>query len=431
MNKFWVMLSHVFMTRVKSKPFIISTILVAAAIVLLANMDAIMNSFSDEDRVDHVAVIDETGEQVFFLLEEQIELFHEDIAVELSNDSFDRLVGQVEEGEYVGLLVIKDGETGVMEAVYHSTSLTPSRVSFALSSALQGVQSSVVTSRLQLSLEEIALLTAPVDFSQASVVEGARTQEEMNQARGIVYVLLFFIYFSVIFYSSIIATEVATEKSSRVMEILISSISPVKQMFAKIIGVGMAGLAQLTFFLIIGYFTISRMQEELVGDFFEFFGFEDLAVSTIVYAIVFFFLGYFLYATLAALLGSLVSRTEDVQFTILPMMFLVIAGFMIAMFGLNHPEATFITITSYIPFFTPMVMFLRVGMLNVPFVEPLIGILLLLLAIFLLAWFGARVYRGGVLMYGTSSSFKDIKRALELGKKIVFFRIKKKDVCTY
>ncbi|GAE36803.1 ABC transporter [Halalkalibacter akibai JCM 9157] len=102
---------------------------------------------------------------------------------------------------------------------------------------------------------------------------------------------------------------------------------------------------------------------------------------------------------------------------ILPLVFLVMIGFFIAMFGLGAPESSFITVTSYIPFFTPMVMFLRVGMLNISPIEPILGIAILLIGILLLALFGARVYRGGVLMYGQSNSFKDIKKAIDITKK--------------
>ena len=123
------------------------------------------------------------------------------------------------------------------------------------------------------------------------------------------------------------------------------------------------------------------------GGFFEFLGFQNIPLSTIIYAVVFFILGYFLYATLAALLGSLVSRIEDVQQMITPMTFFVIAGFMIAMFGLNHPDTTFMTITSYIPFFTPMLMFMRVGMLTLPVWEPILGIVILVVSIYYSCYF--------------------------------------------
>jgi ABC-2 type transport system permease protein len=218
-------------------------------------------------------------------------------------------------------------------------------------------------------------------------------------------------------YASMIAMEVATEKSSRVMEILISSVSPIRQMFAKILGIGLLSLTQLAVLLSVGYFSIKRNMSSLEGGFFDEFGFGNISLSTIAYAIIFFILGYFLYATLAAFLGSLVSRIEDVQQMITPMTLLVVAGFMIAMFGLGKPDSPFIVITSYIPFFTPMIMFLRVGMLNIPVWETALGIAILLSTIIFLAVFGARVYRGGVLMYGKSNSFKDIKKALQLTKK--------------
>ena len=129
-----------------------------------------------------------------------------------------------------------------------------------------------------------------------------------------------------------------------------------------------------------------------------------------------FFLGISCMQHLAAFLGSLVSRIEDVNQMITPMTMLVIAGFMIAMFGLNQPDTTFMTISSYIPFFTPMLMFMRVGMLQLPVWEPILGIAILIASIVVLAIFGARVYKGGVLMYGKSNSFKDIKKALQLTK---------------
>lgn len=102
---------------------------------------------------------------------------------------------------------------------------------------------------------------------------------------------------------------------------------------------------------------------------------------------------------------------------IMPVMTLVIAAFMIAMFGLGAPESTFITVTSFIPFFTPMIMFLRVGLLPVPFWEVALSLVLLTATIGLLAFFGSKVYRGGVLMYGKAGSWKDMKKAVQLTKK--------------
>src|SRR5690625_5265181 len=106
--------------------------------------------------------------------------------------------------------------------------------------------------------------------------------------------MLFVLYMAVIIYGQMIAMDVATEKSSRVMEILISSASPVTHMFAKIIGIALVGLTQLLLFFVIGYLVISSKVSELSDGFFKVFGFSATSFSIYLYAIVFFILGYFL-----------------------------------------------------------------------------------------------------------------------------------------
>src|SRR5699024_4135758 len=113
------------------------------------------------------------------------------------------------------------------------------------------------------------------------------------------------------------------------------------------------------------------------------FGFSSTSTSIYFYAILFFLLGYFLYATISAMLGSLVSRVEDVQQLILPIIFLVMIAFFIAMYGLGQPHATFITVSSFIPFFSPMIMFLRVGMVDVPVWQVGVSIAILVVTIYI------------------------------------------------
>ncbi|MEH7522975.1 ABC transporter permease, partial [Bacillus sp. JJ1503] len=317
---------------------------------------------------------------------------------------------------YEGLLILSHNPEGLPEAAYKARSIADTALSSELQHYLQQIKTELAASKINLSQDQLGKLYEPVSFSKIALEENAKTEEELNQARGLVYVLLFIIYFAVILYANMIAMEVATEKSSRVMEILISSVAPVKQMFAKIIGIALLSLTQMGIILVVGFYFVKRNMESMQGGFFEVFGFSDIPISSIIYALVFFLLGYFLYATLAAFLGSLVSRIEDVQQMIMPMTMLVVAGFMISMFGLSQPDTSFMTIASYIPFFTPMLMFMRVGMLTLPVWEPLLGIAILIITIVILAIFGAKVYKGGVLMYGKSNSFKDIKKALQLTK---------------
>ncbi|MGJ7919407.1 ABC transporter permease [Neobacillus sp. LXY-4] len=414
MNSFFIIMVHTYLTKFKTKSFLVTSALTVAIIIGLTNMPNIIDYFNKNDQ-DQIAVVDETG-QLYIPLKQQADSVNSKLKLIKFKGSISKAEKEVEKGTYKGVLQLSLNEGMLPEATYKAMSITDSTTVSELQSYIQQMKITMAASQINLSPDQLAKLYEPVSFNQVALEKNAKTEQELNQARGLVYFLLFIIYFAVVMYANMIAMEVATEKSSRVMEILISSVSPIKQMFAKILGIGLLSLTQLVLMLVVGYVSVKQNLDQLQGGFFDSFGFGDIPISTIIYAVIFFLLGYFLYATMAAFLGSLVSRIEDVQQMITPMTLLVVAGFMMAMFGLGEPEATFVKVTSFIPFFTPMLMFLRVGMLNIPIWEASIGIGLLVITIILLAIFGARVYRGGVLMYGKSNSFKDIKQALQLTK---------------
>lgn len=415
MNKFWIIFFHTFLTKLKTKSFIVTTVITLLIIVLLANITNIIDFFNKGEEEEKIAVIDETG-VLFDPFQNQLKAIDKDIQLKKFTGDKTKADKQVQNGDFDGVLVLSNNQENLPAAVYRSLTISNTSLLSSLENGLQQMKTQMAATQMNLSQEQLTKLYEPVSLKKVALEKDAKTEEELSQARGLVYVLLFVIYFAVIMYANMIAMEVATEKSSRVMEILISSVPPIKQMFAKILGVGLLGLLQLALMLGVAYFSLKQNMDSMEGGFFDVYGFGDVPVATLVYAFVFFLLGYFLYATLAAFLGSLVSRIEDVNQLITPMTYLLIIGFMIAMFGLVKPDATFITVTSYIPFFTPMLMFMRVGMLNLPFWEPILGIVILLVTIILFAIFGAKVYRGGVLLYGKSSSFKDIKKAMQLTK---------------
>lgn len=419
MREFWIIFIQAFLTKARTKSFIITTAIMVAGVFLFANLpkiiDAVQSVTGSGDKKEVLYVVDESGVLVD-RLKEQFSVNESTITIESTDESAQVLTKQVEEGEIDSFLTIGLDSTHKISATYTSMSSMEFVLPMMIEDVLQSIQTEMQATELSLSADQVQTLFAPITFEQQSVSPSAKSEEELNQARGLVYVLMFLIYFAVILYSSMIATEVATEKSSRVMEILISSVSPVKHMFAKVLGIGSLGLLQMSLFGVAGFVALKTTSSEMVDGFFSVFGFSDMNVVTIIYAVVFFLLGYFLYATLAALLGSLVSRTEDVQQMILPMTLLIVAAFMIAVTGLGNPELGYLKYASYFPFFAPLVMFLRVGMLDLPMWEPLLSIGIMLVTIFILGWFGAKVYRGGVLMYGPSRSLKDLKKAIQLGK---------------
>lgn len=418
MNKFWIMLSHTYKNKIIAKSFIISTVITVLLVFVVTNLESIISLFQGDDAKEKIAVVDETNE-LYPVFSKQLKAVDTDgdLDVKLSKQSEDEVTKQVKDESLDGMLIIKRDEKGTISGTYKALTISDESTYQTLQQALTQTKTAVGTAELGVSQETISSLYAPVTVGQKALKEGAKSEEELGQTVGLVYIMLFVIYFSVIMYASMIAMEVATEKSSRVMEILISSMPPIQQMFAKLLGIGLVGITQLAIILGAGSLSLKLNQKsETASSVGGFLNLTDVSATTVIYAVIFFLLGYFLYATLAAFLGSVVSRIEDVQQTITPMTLLVVAGFMIAMFGLNAPDAGFITVTSFIPFFTPMIMFLRVGMLDIPFWQAAVGIGITLLTIVILAVIGARIYKGGVLIYGNSSAFKAIKQALRLAK---------------
>lgn len=420
MREFWIIFKQAYMTKAKTKSFIITTAIMVAAIFLFANItkviDGIQGVVGNGDETEVLYIIDESDGVLTEALKAQFQGNESGILVEKTSESNEVLTEQVKEGEIDSFLTVGLSNDNTITANYTSMSMMDFTMPTMIQDALQSIQTEMKATELSLSGEEVQTLFTPIQFEQKNVSPSAKSEEELNQARVLVYVLMFVIYFAVILYSSMIATEVATEKSSRVMEILISSVSPVKHMFAKVLGIGTLGLTQIVVYGIAGFIAFKTSATEMPGGMDSFFSVSDIEPMTLVYAVVFFILGYFLYATLAALLGSLVSRTEDVQQMIMPMTMLIVVAFILAASGLSNPELGYLQITSYIPFFAPLVMFLRVGMLDLPMWEPLLSIGIMIVTIFILGWFGARVYKGGVLMYGPSRSLKDLKKAIQLGK---------------
>lgn len=415
MNKFWTVLGHTYMSKLKAKSFLITTGIAILVIIGIANADKLADLFSNEEG-DEVAVIDETGELIA-PLQQSVSEVDDSLQLKEYDHSVDDGKEAVEEEEYDGLLVLDWNEEQEPEAAYFQNDATETNEEMIINQQLQQVKIAIATEQAGVDEATLDSIYDDVAFERIALDESAKTEEELNEARGIVYVMVFVLYMAILIYGQMIATEVATEKSSRVMEILISSASPVTHMFAKIIGIGLLGLTQILVLVGVGYLLIANKLSEYSEGFFEVFGFSSTSTSIYFYAILFFLLGYFLYATISAMLGSLVSRVEDVQQLILPIIFLVMIAFFIAMYGLGQPDATFITVSSFIPFFSPMIMFLRVGMVDVPVWQVGVSIAILVVTIYILAILGARIYRGGVLMYGGSRSLKDIKNALVLSKK--------------
>jgi ABC-2 type transport system permease protein len=138
----------------------------------------------------------------------------------------------------------------------------------------------------------------------------------------------------------------------------------------------------------------------------------EMPVDIVVYTVVFYLVGYFMYAFLYGALGSLASRVEDINTSIMPIMLVLMVAMLVSMVGMMSPEATYVTVCSFIPLFSPMVMFMRICMTDVPFWQVGISMALMVATTFGIGWLSARIYRIGVLMYGKPPRLSELFRTL-------------------
>ena len=207
----------------------------------------------------------------------------------------------------------------------------------------------------------------------------------------------------ILLYGQMVATNVATEKSSRAMEVLITSAKPTSMMFGKVIASCLAGLIQLVavFGSALLFFNLNKTywgDNAIVSSIF------NMPTSLLIYMLIFFLLGFFIYAFMYGAIGSTTSKLEDINTSVMPVTMLFIIAFIVVVFSLSSGtvDNTLLKVCSYIPFTSPIAMFTRIAMSTVSFYEIAISIAILIVSAVGIGIISAKIYRVGVLLYGTT-----------------------------
>ncbi len=223
------------------------------------------------------------------------------------------------------------------------------------------------------------------------------------------YILIFALYMVILLYGQFVASGVANEKSSRAMELLITSAEPRELLFGKVFGTGCAGLMQ--FVLIFGSgFLFYRLNASYYTDNFIIQSVFNMPLSMLLYAFLFLVLGFFLYAFLYGALGSMVSRLEQLNTAIMPVTFLFVIAFLIVMLSMSAGavDSVLMKVASFVPFTSPMAMFTRLAMDTVAPWEIVVSVVLLVATTIGIGFLAAMLYRMGVLMYGQPPKPKEL-----------------------
>ncbi len=309
------------------------------------------------------------------------------------SDDEQELRKQVQSGQYDGAVILQDAQT----ATYIARNLA-----LGDNTASNIYQAMVAAARYDaLSALEVSEAEADNILNPAVNVNVDNLGVSQNETFFYTYILLLALYMAIMLYGQIVATSIATEKGSRTMELLITSTRPNSLLFGKIIAAAVSGLVQMGVIFgsaVLFYHLNANVWagNAIVASIF------NMPLPIVGYVLLFFLLGFSLYAFMFGAIGSLVSRVEDVSTSIMPILLIFIVGFVIVVTAMSsgNADSTLLKVCSFIPFTAPMAMFARIAMSTPAWYEIVISVLLLVATTIATGVLSATIYRMGVLMYG-------------------------------
>ena len=420
MREFLTVLGYTFKENSRKKAFIISTIITLILTVAIISIPAIIKNFenNDKNKTEQQSKNDQPKGIIFVVDAKNVlkgdltNLENTFIDYKIKSqtaESVDMLKNKVKEEENNTLLIL-DMKNGVPTFDY------------VVKQAGDGPDSSTVSSIIKNSFVTNLLRDAKVSDSVSSMV---RTDISINFielgkpklnsyiSSLVVSMLLFF---AIYFYGYGVAMSVASEKTSRVMELLVTSTKPSKIILGKSAAMGLLGLIQLCLVVITGALTYKFTFPEnfaIAGQLIDFSNFTPFGLSMI---IIYFILGYFLYAMMNAVAGATVSKAEDVNSALMPINMVSLVAFYAGYFSLSVPKSSVAIIASIIPFSAPFSMPCRILATDVPSWQIAASLLSLVITISLIAMMSIKIYSSAILHYGRRLKLKDLVKMTNRSK---------------
>ena len=389
---------------VKRKSFIISTIIILILIVIGFNVPNIIKAFkgnSSEAEKDKLLIVD--TENIFegtLNSLNNMELGYEANTTS-ENISFEKIKDKIENKEIDEAIIIEKNQENYKIRYIIEDATMLQKIPTTLENAINSVYSNLQISKLGLTEEQIKGITPNFEFS----IE----QTEEQKVSGNVFAMMLMslvLFYAIYFCAYQVSSSITTEKTSKIMETLVTSTSPRTIVLGKTIGIGIVGLVQVC--LIVGTAIISAkmcLDENLVNSVLDVSKITPyLGIVTIIY----FILGYFAYALLYALTGSTVSKPEDIQSANTPVALIAVIGFYLSYFTMMNPTSDLNVLASMLPISSPFCMPFRIMMGLVSTTDVLISIVILLITILIVAKVAIKIYSNAILNYGTKMSFKDM-----------------------
>ena len=257
---------------------------------------------------------------------------------------------------------------------------------------------------------DIQAMMEPIEVETDTIKNGEVSKSDTLTAFFGAYILFFLMYMAVMLHGMNVARSIIEEKTSRVFEVMLATVRPEEMMMGKLFGVGAVGLTQIGIWMLAAVLLSSQAIVTAMGAGAMHIHFS---VAQIAAFLGYFVLGFLLYSGIAAAIGAMVNSEQELQqFNLVIAMPLAVCMFVLGPV-ISNPNSTFSRVMSLIPTCTPLLMYLRISISNVPWYDVALSIVLMLLTIWAVMWFTARIYRVGILMYGKRPNLPEILRWLK------------------
>lgn len=437
-SKIWIIIKHEYFTKIKTKGFIIGTIIAPIALLLLISIPAAISyftiTFDDSDKGKLILINDQTG-----LVGEKIVVA--DSKYELTSAPEAELKEQILSNKISAALILD--ENAITEGKAKILTGEGTGLKF-----VDKLRATVHTEIKNLQLQEanieqttIDLVNSSVNFETIRVTHKGTVKDNAEILSAFSYILGFMMFGLILTYGSQVMQAVIDEKTNRIIEVIVSSVTPFQIMFGKVIGIGVAGLTQVLFWIILGAIVIfgigifvgnsfadtsmlvdtmnldvmnsnqmmnTNLSENEIANMLENIELPNISFGFIIGFIFYFIAGYFIFATLFAAAGSTVDQIQDGSALSGPLSMSVILPIMLIPNIMLNPEGTVAVVASLIPFFTPILMMSRMAAISVPFWQIALSVVLLIITFLLCLKFAAKIYQIGILSYGQKIGLKNI-----------------------
>lgn len=394
----------------KNKVFVGVTaflVLLIAAVMCFPRISAMFDSGDSAGTTEELAVmlVKTEGADQADMIQQAFSASFTDYHVQMTDEDTKTIKEKIASGDAECAFVMTDPTT----YTYYVNNLS-----------MYDVNTDIANEVLQSIYQMNAMISGGMTAEQAGEVMNIQITGEVeslgkDQIRNFfyTYIMIFDLYMVILLYGQMVATNVATEKSSRAMEVLITSAKPTAMMFGKVLASCLAGLIQLVavFGSALLFYNLNKSywgDNAIVESIF------NIPPELLVFMLVFFILGFLIYAFMFGAVGSTASKLEDINTSVMPITMLFIIAFFVVMFSMSsgNIDNTVMKVCSYIPFTSPMAMFTRIAMSTVPWYEIVVSVVILIGSTVGVGFVSAKIYRVGVLLYGTTPKIGSIIKAV-------------------